>query len=235
MLVTPLVSVFTIALSRGQEIARKLIGESFTGYVGSDRYSSYSWVPEQQRQLCWSHLLRDFQAMAERTGVSKEIGNSLLIRGYRLFHWWHRVRDGTMSPELFLQAVELLRVGMRQELAEAAAIEIGARETTPLAKTVRTCRNLLALETALWTFVYQESVEPTNNSAERGLRFGVIWRDLTFGSQSDEGSRFVERMLTVNASLKSQGRSILDFLTESCLAAREGLQPPSLLPKSLNR
>lgn len=235
VLVTPLVSVFTIALSRGQEIARKLIGESFTGYVGSDRYSSYNWVPEQQRQLCWSHLLRDFQAMAERTGVSKEIGESLLVRGYRLFHWWHRVRDGTMSPELFLQAVELLRVGMRQELVEAAAIEIGTRETTPLAKTVRTCRNLLALETALWTFVYQESVEPTNNSAERGLRFGVIWRDLTFGSQSDEGSRFVERMLTVNASLKSQGRSILDFLTESCLAARAGLQPPSLLPKSLNR
>jgi hypothetical protein len=235
VLVTPLVSVFMITLSRSQEIARELIGEGFTGYVGSDRYSSYSWLQEEQRQLCWSHLLRDFQAMAERAGVSKEIGESLLHRGYRLFHWWHRVRDGTMSRELFIEAVELLRVGLRKELEEAAAIEIGKRENTPLAKTVRTCRNLLAVEKALWTFVYQESVEPTNNSAERGLRFGVIWRDLTFGSQSADGSRFVERMLTVNGSLKSQGRSILDFLTESCVAARQGLNPPSLVPSSLNR
>lgn len=230
VLVTPLVSVFMITLSRSQEIAKKLIGESFTGYVGSDRYSSYSWLKEEQRQLCWSHILRDFQAMAERTGVSAEIGESLLRKGYRLFHWWHRVRDGTMSKEIFIQAVELLRASMLQELQEAAAIEIGKQESTPLAKTVRTCRNLLAVEKALWTFVYQESVEPTNNSAERGLRFGVIWRDLTFGSQSAEGSRFVERMLTVNSSLKSQERSILDFLTESCVAAREGFKPPSLVP-----
>jgi transposase len=235
VLVTPLVSVFMITLSRSQEIAQKLIGEGFTGYVGSDRYSSYAWLKEEQRQLCWSHLLRDFQAMAERTGVSKEIGESLLRRGYRLFHWWHRVRDGTMSRELFIKAVELLRTGLRQELEEAAAIEIGKQETTPLAKTVRTCRNLLKVEKALWTFVYLESLEPTNNSAERGLRFGVIWRDLTFGSQSAEGSRFVERMLTVNTSLKSQGRSILEFLTESCVARREGLKPPSLIPQSLNR
>jgi hypothetical protein len=234
VLVTPLVSVFMITLSRGQKIAQELIGEGFTGYVGSDRYSSYSWLKEEQRQLCWSHLLRDFQAMAERTGVSKDIGDSLLNRGYRLFHWWHRVRDGTMSPELFIEAVALLRAGMHKELKEAAAIEIGKKEKTPLAKTVRTCQNLLKVEKALWTFVYQESVEPTNNSAERGLRSGVIWRDLTFGSQSAEGSRFVERMLTVNASLKSQGRSILEFLTESCVAGREGLKPPSLIPQSLN-
>jgi transposase len=140
-----------------------------------------------------------------------------------------------MSPELFIEAVAFLRAGMHKELKEAAAIEIGKKETTPLAKTVRTCQNLLKVEKALWTFVYQESVEPTNNSAERGLRFGVIWRDLTFGSQSAEGSRFVERMLTVNASLKSQGRSILEFLTESCVASREGLKPPSLIPQSLNR
>lgn len=235
VLVTPLVSVFIITLSRGQEIAKELIGEGFTGYVGSDRYSSYSWLKEEQRQLCWSHLLRDFQAMADRTGVSKDIGERLLNRGYRLFHWWHRVRDGTLSRELFVEAVELLKAGMHQELKEAAAIEIEKKETTPLAKTVRTCQNLLKVEKALWTFVEQEAVEPTNNSAERGLRFGVIWRDLTFGSQSAEGSKFVERMLTVNASLKSQGRSILEFLTESCVAGREGLNPPSLIPQSLNR
>lgn len=230
VLVTPMISVFLVTLSRGQEVAKQLIGETFTGYLGSDRYGSYNWVKPELRQICWSHLLRDFQAMAERTGASQEIGSALLERSYRLFHWWHKVRDGTMSKELFVEAVELLRVGMRQELMSAAAIEIGFKDKSPLAKTVRTCRKLLKIDSALWTFVYQDGVEPTNNSAERALRPAVIWRNLSFGSQSQAGSEFVARMLTVNHSLKLQGRSVLDFLTQSCLAARLGMQFPSLIP-----
>ena len=230
VLVTPMVSVFLVTLSRSQEVAKQLIGKTFTGYLGSDRYGSYSWVKPELRQLCWSHLLRDFQAMAERTGASQEIGTALLERGYRLFHWWHKVRDGTLSKELFIEAVELLRVGLHQELMSAALIEIGSKEKSPLAKTVRTCRKLLKVEAALWTFVYRDGVEPTNNSAERALRPAVIWRNLSFGSQSQAGSEFVSRMLTVNHSLKLQGRSILDFLTQSCLAARLGMPHPSLIP-----
>jgi hypothetical protein len=230
VLATPMVSVFLVALSRGQEVAKQLIGETFTGCLGSDRYGSYSWVKPELRQICWSHLLRDFQAMAERTGASQEIGTALLERSYRLFHWWHKVRDGTLSRELFVEAVELLRVGLHQELMSAAAIEIGSKEKSPLAKTVRTCRKLLKVEAALWTFVYRDGVEPTNNSAERALRPAVIWRNLSFGSQSQAGSEFVARMLTVNHSLKLQGRSILDFLTQSCLAARLGMPHPSLIP-----
>jgi hypothetical protein len=168
--------------------------------------------------------------MAERTGASQEIGTALLKRSYRLFHWWHRVRNGTLSKALFIKAVELLRVGMHQELVSAAAIEIGSKEKSPLAKTVRTCRKLLKIESALWTFVYQDGVEPTNNSAERALRPAVIWRNLSIGSQSHAGSEFVARMLTVKHSLKLQGRSVLDFLTQSCLAARLGMQRPSLIP-----
>ena len=128
VLVTPLISVFLVTLSRGQEVAKQLIGETFTGFLGSDRYGSYNWVKPELRQICWSHLLRDFQAMAERTGASQEIGTAILERSYRLFHWWHRVRDGTLSKELFIEAVELLRVGIHQELMSAAAIEIGSKE-----------------------------------------------------------------------------------------------------------
>jgi hypothetical protein len=230
VLVTPLVSVFIVTLSRSQEVAKQLIGESFSGYLGSDRYGSYSWVKTELRQLCWSHLLRDFQAISERPGVSQEIGKALLARGYRLFHWWHRVRDGTLSKELFVEAVELLKAGLHQELMSASLLEIGAKEKTPLAKTVRTCRRLLKVEDALWTFVYHSGVEPTNNSAERALRSAVIWRDLSFGSQSGAGSEFVARILTVNLTLKSQGRSILDFLTEAIVASRRGMKTPSLIP-----
>jgi len=222
--------VFIVTLSRSQAIAKDLIGESFSGFLGSDRYSSYNWVKTQWRQLCWSHLLRDFQAMAERTGVSQDIGEALLDRGYRLFHWWHRVRDGTMSQELFREAVILLREGFHQELLSAAAIEIGVREKTPLAKTVRTCQQLLKVETALWTFVTTEGIEPTNNAAERALRPAVLWRKNSVGSQSEAGSLFVSRMLTVVTTLRSQNRSVLDYLVKACRAARQNQPAPSLLP-----
>lgn len=230
VVVAPLVSVFEISLSRGQEIAKKLIGESFEGVVGSDRYSCYGWLRNGVRQICWAHLLRDFQAMAERKGVARDIGESLLQKAYRIMHWWHRYKEGKMCREQLIQAANLLRAAIKQELEESSAIDIGSTEKTPLAKTVRTCKKILEVESALWSFVYEEGIEPTNNAAEQALRPAVIWRGLSFGSQSESGSQFVARMLTVNRTLKAQGRSVLDFLTESCIAARQGNQPPSLIP-----
>lgn len=231
VVVTPLVTFFSVTLSRSKAAARQILGEDFQGYLGSDRYSSYNWLDPKKRQLCWAHLLRDFQAIAERSGASCEIGEALLRRGYRLFHWWHRVRDGTLSQELFLEAVVLLRIAFVEELESAANLEIAPQEKTPLAKTVRTCAKILELEVALWTFVYVRGVEPTNNGSEQALRPAVIWQYTSFGSQSKTGSEFVERILTVNATLKAQNRSTLEFLTQSCQAARLGIEGPSLLPQ----
>lgn len=229
-LVTPLVSFFEIVLSRSQETAKSLIGSSFKGIVTSDRYGAYNWLPLEQRQICWAHLKRDFVAIGQRSGASAEIGKALLKRQGRLFRWWHRVRDGTMSYALFVEAVSHLRRGFQQELESTAALPIGPKEKTPLAKTVRTCRQILKVEPALWTFVNHPPLQPTNNAAEQALRPAVIWRRLSFGSQSQAGSDFVARMLTVTSSLRAQNRSVLDFLTQACRAARFGLEPPSLLP-----
>jgi len=233
VLVTPLVSFFEVALSRSQTTAKALIGESYSGIVTSDRCSAYTWIELRQWQVCWAHLKRDLTAMAERTGVSQEIGEALLRRQHRLFRWWHQLREGTLSREQFIQQVGYLRCGFKAVLAEAAALTIEPHEKTPLAKTVRTCRRLLKIDVALWTFVYTSGVEPTNNAAERALRPAVIWRRTSFGAQSHSGSLFVARMLTVTASLKAQGRNILDFLSEACLSARTGKAPPSLLPCAL--
>jgi transposase len=90
VVVTPLVSFFTVVLSRSQATAQTILGD-YTGVVGSDRCPSYNWLENNHRQVCWAHLLRDFQAIAERTGASAEIGASLVNKGHRLFHWWHRV------------------------------------------------------------------------------------------------------------------------------------------------
>jgi transposase len=231
VVVTPLVSFFTVALSRSQATAQAILG-NYTGLVGSDRCPSYGWLENDHRQVCWAHLLRDFQAMAERSGASAEIGASLLHKGHRLFHWWHRVRDGTMSRALFVEATNLLRAAVKAELESAINLPIGRSETTPLAKTVRTCQQLLKIEEAMWTFVDHPDVEPTNNVAERALRPAVIWRNTSFGSQSQGGSEFVSRMLTVSSSLTAQGRSVLAFLTQSCQASRLGTTPPTLIPIS---
>lgn len=231
-LVTPLVSFFEVVLSRSGATAQALIGKDFGGVVVSDRYSSYTWIELTQRQVCWAHLKRDFTAISERKGVSKEIGEALLFREKRLFRWWHRVRDGTLSREEFRVLVEPLRVGLKAELESATELPIAHQEKTPLAKTVRTCAQILKVESALWTFVEIPGVEPTNNSAERALRPAVIWRRTSFGSQSKAGSQFVSRMLTVVTSLKAQQRDVLDFLAQSCRAARLGLPTPSLLPQT---
>ncbi|MGB3496359.1 MAG: IS66 family transposase [Elainellaceae cyanobacterium] len=232
VLVTPLVSFFEVVLSRSQATAQALIGQEFSGIVTSDRYSAYRWIEVNRWQVCWAHLKRDFTAMAERSGVSQEIGEALLRRQRRLFRWWHRVRDGTLSRHDFIKQVERLRDGFKAELEAATALPIGIAEKTPLAKTIRTCQQLLQVEPALWTFVQTPGVEPTNNAAERALRPAVIWRRTSFGSQSNGGSRFVSRMLTVVTSLKAQHRDVLAFLSQTCAATWLNLPTPSLLPQS---
>jgi hypothetical protein len=129
------VKVFEVSLSRGQGIAKDLVGEKFQGIFISDRYSAYNWLKVEQRQLCWAHLKRNLTAISQRPGVSQEIGKALLHREARLFRWWHGVRDGTLTREQFQKAVESLRAGFKAELEAAAALPIGKKEKSPLAKT----------------------------------------------------------------------------------------------------
>jgi transposase len=113
-------------------------------------------------------------------------------------------------------------------------LEAGRRCGIP--KTVGTCRDILKRREALWTFVQVERVEPTNNAAEeRSIRAGVLWRKGSFGTQSAEGSRFVESMMTVVATLKQQQRSVLEYLTTACEAALRGEAAPSLPPASVQK
>jgi transposase len=230
VLVTPLVSFFRVALSRSTEAARSLLGENFRGILISDRYNAYNWVEVGQRQLCWAHIKREFTKIAERDGVSRQLGRDLLAQQKKVFRLWRKVRDGTLDRERFQFLVSPLRQRVKSLLEQGADYPIGSKEKTPLAKTVRTCRQLLKVEPALWLFVTTEGVEPTNNAAERAIRPAVLWRRTSFGSQSEAGSVFVARMLTVITSLRSQERNVLAFMTEAVRSSRRGSPPPSLLP-----
>jgi transposase len=218
--VTRLVTVFAIATSRGAEVARDLLGTDRRKVVISDRFKSYTWI--KRRQFCWAHLDRDFQAMVDRGGESAEVGRRLLAHSQRIFDWWHRVRDGTMARATLQSHVAMLRFAFRDDLRRG--------EACGCAKTAGTCRELLAGETHLWTFVRVEGVEPTNNDAERALRHGVIYRKLSGGTDGESGSRFVERMLTVVATCRQQGINVLDYLTRCYQARLDDEAAPSLLP-----
>src|SRR5262245_28746702 len=160
--------------------------------------------------------------MRGRGGRSEEIGDALLAQAHQMFAWWHRVREGTLQRSTFRSYMSPLRREVERLL------EAGSRCGVP--KTAGTCRDIL-----LWTFVQVERVEPTNNTAERSLRPGVLWRKGSFGTQSTEGSRFVESMMTVVATLKQQQRNVLEYLTAACEAALWGEAAPSLLPDGYTR
>src|SRR5262249_31949874 len=150
--------------------------------------------------------------------------DAILAQAHPMFTWWHRVREGTLKRSTFRSYMTPIRREMERLL------EVGSRCGVP--KTAGTCRDILKRREALWTFVQVAGVEPTNNTAERSLRPGVLWRKGSCGTQSAEGSRFVERMMTVVATLKQQRRNVLEYLTTAGEAALWGEAAPSLLPAS---
>lgn len=233
VIVTPLVSYFAVHLSRSKAVAKELLGEDYGGVVGSDRCPSYGWLAPSQRQVCWAHLKRDFTQIAERSGVSHQLGEDLLKQQKMLFELWHQVRDGTLAREPFQQQVMPIRAEVERLLTEGSLYDIAKGEKTPLTKTVRTCREMLKLEAAFWTFVAIEGIEPTNNAAERALRPAVLWRKLSWGSQSRAGSLFVARMMTVVTSLKAQQKDVLPFLILAIRQARLAQASPSLIPQTI--
>ena len=179
-------------------------------------------------------VTREFTKISERSGVSRQIGRDLLAQQKKLFRLWHRVRDGTLTRSQFQSLVLPIQERVRSLLILGADYQIGSQEKTPLAKTVRTCRQLLKVEPAMWLFITVEGLEPTNNAAERAIRPAVLWRRTSFGSQSEAGSNFMARMLTVLVTLHSQNRNVLEYMTAAISAARDGKSAPSLLPEVAN-
>jgi transposase len=221
--VTRSVTVFLIRRHRNRGAFDDLLGPS-PGVLTTDRFPVYAHLPADRRQVCWAHLRRDFQAMIDRRDRGSTIGEDLLMYADILADHWPQVRDGTRTRCWFQQEIlPWLREEVRQLLDD------GSR--CGCAMTARVCRDLLALEVSLWTFASRAGVEPTNNAAERAVRHAVCWRKTSYGTDSERGSRFVERMLTVMASCRSQGRGVMEFLTQAITAHQDSSLRPSILPQ----
>jgi transposase len=200
------IAVFTITASRHEQHLRELLADH-QGIVTSDRWWAYDHLPLSRRQVCWSHLQRDFQAHAEGSGAERELGDAGLRVCERVFWAWEVYQHTHDRHQL-----QLTVRGLRRELKP---ILRQYRGKAPRYKRSRgLARNLLKAWPALWTFTDRPGVTPTNNHAERALRGAVIYRKLSLGSQSHAGERRTERLLSASISCRLQHRSLYAYLAE---------------------
>ncbi len=214
-------AVFRIAPDRHQREAKALLGEDFEGVACSDRWWAYDYLDPEQRQLCWAHLLRDFTTHSEGLAAQKRFGEAGLAIAGRLFGVWADFRsDGDRAR--MRERISPLKEELRGLLEHAAP------KSTKTKYHRRFATNLLKRWPALWTFTAVEGVEPTNNHAERGLRGAVIYRKLSLGSQSEQGERTIERLLSASITCRLQRRSLFAYLTDVLSANTRGDPIPLL-------
>jgi transposase len=215
-------TVFAVRATREATALDVFLGDTFRGIVTCDRAKMYWQVG--RLQWCWAHLKRDFQAMIDSGNPrSKWLGQRLRRATCELFEHWADYRAGKISRAALLRRMGPVRRKVERLLLRG--LQGGNRQLRG------TCRELYTHRLWLWTFLQHEGVEPTNNAGERSLRHAVIWRKLSFGTQSARGSRFVETMLTVIESCRQQRRNAFVFITAAVEAHLAHQSAPSLLPR----
>ena len=215
-------TVFALRGSRAATTITELLGETFAGVMSCDRAKMY-WRCGRL-QWCWAHLKRDFQALIDDSDPQvKRLGHDLMRPTKELFRHWQRCRDGTITRSEF----QCLMQPIRREIDNL--LLRGVFSANP--RLIGMCRELYDHREWLWTFLDTEGIEPTNNAAERSLRHAVIWRKLSFGTQSAAGSRFVETLLTIIETCRQQDRNVVEFVTKAVEAHFQKLPAPSLLPR----
>lgn len=219
-LATASATVFRIFADGCRETIRPFFGRR-RGILVSDRATVFGFWAMALRQICWAHLLRKFIAFSERDGPAAALGHELLEYTALVFDYWHGFQEGALTKEELEIWLRPVRRGFEHALERGAEADID--------RVSGACADMLAHREALWTFVTNEGVEPTNNHAERELRAFVLWRKRSFGTQSERGERFAERVMTVAHTARKQGRAVLAFVTRSIEAGLAGEPTPRLI------
>jgi transposase len=215
--VQPLLALFAIYPSRARYVILDLIGESCAAMVTTDRYAAYAFIDAQRRQICWAHLLRDFNRIGQRHGQAGQIGRKLLGLGLVMFRW----RDKGLLGGHRLE-------GLKRRIR--AALEIGAQQPH-CERTANTCANVLKLWPALWSFTTHAGLAPTNNAAEQALRSIVLKRKISGPTRSLRGDQFLSRGFSVHETCLRQGVDLWDFMHRAVHAFIAKTAPPSLMPR----
>lgn len=216
-----LATLFLLQYGRGKKQLQALLGATFAGRVTSDRLSAYNSLHPARRQLCWAHVVRNLRGRAEARGPWQADATALLALAEEVLVIWAMYREGSLSRTLMRGMIQAIQAAMWE------LVEPGQHLTNTLGSL---CADLVPRWKALWTFLDVEGIEPTNNAAERALRPAVLWRKGCYGTQSEGGSRFVERMLTVSATCQQHDRPLLPYLVDAITAYWANQPAPKLLP-----
>jgi transposase len=221
---TTAATVFKILADNSKKTLEPLYG-SLRGILVSDRAKALGFWAMDRRQICWAHLLRKFVSFSERAGPAGDIGRELLEYTGIVFDYWHDYRAGKLARAMFTAWMAALGPKLEAALERAVAAKIDGLSGS--------CADMLEHRQALWTFVAHADVEPTNNHAEREIRAFVLWRKRSYGTQSDRGNVFAERVMTVAHTARKQNKNVLAFLT-ACCRARAGIGSlPSLFERDV--
>ena len=188
----------------------------------SDRWNGYSHLDPNQRQVCWSHLQRDFRRHADGLAEQKTFGKQCSPLADQVFAAWRSYQHEHHDRQRLQAEIEPIKTQLRQLLEHASPKNRRNRWHRQFAN------NLLKVWPALWTFTTTDGVEPTNNPAERALRGPVIHRKLSLGTQSNTGERFAERALSAATTCRMQRRSLFTYLSELLTAHTRGDPFPAL-------
>ena len=211
-------TVFVLRPTRKAIVLTETTGADFDGAINCDRAKMY--FPHKTLQWCWAHWVRDFQALIDSSDNRlKRLGHDLMRETKTLFAEYAKCRDGTIQQATLRRNLQPVRKNVEGLLLRGFG-------TTARGM----CQELDNHKEHLWTFLSDPEVEPTNNAGERSLRHGVIWRKLSFGTQSERGDRFVETLLTIIETCRKQGRSVLGFVSEALRQTNTSIRNQSLLP-----
>ncbi len=219
---TPDAAFFQIAEHCNREQFNALIGTTYPGIVISDRWNGYSHLHPDQRQVCWSHLQRDFRRHADGLGEQKTFGEKGVPLTKQVFVAWRSYQHEHHDRERLQAEITPIQTELRELLENASPKKSRNRWHRQFAN------NLLKVWPALWTFTRIDGIEPTNNPAERALRGPVIHRKLSLGTQSQTGERFAERALSAATTCRLQHRSLFTYLSELLAGHARGDPFPAL-------
>jgi len=216
---TRLFGFFTVEASRGSQVLKKVLGETFKGTLISDFFSAYVKYASALQQFCLAHLIRDIKFLTTLPDTAnQQFGIRLLRQFKRLFYFWH-LRH-TMPEEQYARAVSVIKRNLRGLVSEK--------------QLPRKSQNIANRLDKYWSsylrFLIDPSIAPTNNLAEQTIRTVVIDRKITQGTRSEWGREWSARIWTVLATCRKQKRSSWKFIQDCVLAHRLGTPYPSLLP-----
>jgi len=219
---TPDAVFLQIAEHCNREQFTALIGTAYPGIVISDRWNGYNHLDPERRQVCWSHLQRDFRKHADGLGEQKTFGEHGVPLTKQVFAAWRCYQHDHHDRARLQAEIAPIQEQLQQLLEHASAKKARNRWHRQFAN------NLLKIWPALWTFTLIDGIEPTNNPAERALRAPVIHRKVSLGTQSDDGERFAERALSAAGTCRLQRRSLFTYLSDLIAAHTRGDPFPAL-------